>query len=87
MNTLVLGIIIGAGLVVFCLWLMERSEGVTDAELEAWLDWREEWARRRAVEEGLRGMGAEEMEMAGEKGNEECACNGECEGECSCAES
>ena len=39
---------------------------------------REEWARRRAVEEGLRGMGAEEMEMAGEKRNEECACNGEC---------
>ena len=65
MTTLLLGIFIGAVLVVFCLWLMERSADVTDEEVEAWLDWREEWARRQAVEEELRGMGAEEMEMAG----------------------
>lgn len=63
MTTLLLGIFIGAVLVVFCLWLMERSADVTDEEVEAWLDWREEWARRQAVEEELRGMGAEEMEM------------------------
>lgn len=85
MNHLILGILIGAALVIFCLRLMERSAGVTNEEIEGWLDWREEWARRRAAEKELRDMGAVEMEMpiAGE--NESCTCNGECEGGCSCA--
>ncbi len=50
MTTLLLGIFIGAVLVVFCLRLMERSAGVTDAEIEAWLDWREEWGKRKERE-------------------------------------
>jgi hypothetical protein len=50
MTNLLLGIFIGAVLVVFCLWLMERSEGVTNEEIEAWLDWREEWGKRKERE-------------------------------------
>ncbi len=64
MTNLLLGIFIGAVLVVFCLWLMERGAGVTDAEIEAWLEWREKWARRQAFEEELRKIGAEEMPLA-----------------------
>ena len=84
MNHLILGILLGAALVVFCLWCMERGAGVTNEEVEAWQEWREEWERRRAVEKELRGMGAVEMPMAGER--ESCTCNGECEGGCSCAQ-
>lgn len=50
MNTLILGIIIGAGLVVFCLWCMDGPD-VTDAEMEAWQDWMEELRRRAAGKE------------------------------------
>ncbi len=64
MTNLFLGIFIGVILVVFCFWLIERSAGVTDAEIEAWLDWREGWARRQAFEEELRKIGAEEMPLA-----------------------
>ena len=65
MTTQLLGIFIGAVLVVFCLWIMERGAGVTDEEVEAWLDWREEWAPAGGGR-GIAGMGAEEMEMAGQ---------------------
>lgn len=47
MTNLLLGILLGVALTMLCLWLMERSAGVTDAEVEAWLDWREEWKRRK----------------------------------------
>ena len=70
MNTLVLGIVIGATLAVFCSFCLEawaRNSKIADAELEAWRDWleeRERWARRQAFEEEFRAMGAREMPLA-----------------------
>ena len=46
MTNLLLGILLGIILVVLYIRLMEHGAGVTDAEIEEWLEWREEWKRR-----------------------------------------
>jgi len=68
MNILV-GVLIGVVATLFCVFCysyITESAKISDAEIEAWLDWRQEWKRRQAVEEKMREMGAVEMPMAGE---------------------
>ena len=45
MTNLILGILIGIILTIFFSWCM-AGESVTDTEIGARLDWREEWIRR-----------------------------------------
>jgi len=47
MTNLLLGIFICIILVVLYIRPMEHGADVTDAEIEEWLDWREEWKRRQ----------------------------------------
>jgi|GEM_PF-5053737 len=48
MNNLILGILIGAALVIFCLFCMEKSIDITDEEADAWRDWLERKKGRRS---------------------------------------
>lgn len=49
MNTLVIGIIAGVILTLFCMFCIDADAAVSDARmLEAWEEeWREEWEKRR----------------------------------------
>ncbi|MCK9268485.1 MAG: hypothetical protein M0P14_07230 [Alkaliphilus sp.] len=68
MGQLILGLIMGVilMLVLYLLFPLITGGKVTDAELEAWIEWRTEWKCRQAVEEKMREMGAVEMPMMGE---------------------
>lgn len=68
MNILV-GVLIGVIATLFCVScyaFIKDSAKISDAEIEAWLDWRQEWKRRQAVEEKMREMGAVETPLMGE---------------------
>jgi len=53
MNPLVLGIVIGIILTLFCMFCLDAwalDNRISDSELEAWEDWQEEWDKRKERE-------------------------------------
>ena len=58
----VIGVVVGIAISLIWAYICGGPD-ISDAEIEAWLDWREELAIRRGVARKLRKMGAEEMEM------------------------
>ena len=64
--TIAIAVVAGVvvGIIISLIWAcICGGPDISDAEIETWLDWREELAMRRGVARKLREMGAEEMEM------------------------
>ena len=53
MNALVLGIVVGVILTLFCMYCLDATASdarISESEMDAWEDWQDEWGKRKERE-------------------------------------